>query len=178
MLRGADMMLKWTGGLAATLGLCVAMVGIGSAQSKPTQALTDKDRAEIRQLLDNYVTALDGCKATEYANLFTADGSFISGPRGTMTGHEKLESLVTTERHCQPGAASGGATSGSALGHAFNRVVIDATAEGATGKVYLPGRDPNSSGGHYEDRYVKTAGGWRFKSRTYLSPKEEVAAAQ
>jgi hypothetical protein len=166
-------MLKWNGGLITTLGLWVAMVGMASAQSKPTQTLTDKDRAEIRELSDHYVTALDGCKATEYANLFTADGSFISGPRGTMSGHEKLESLVTTERHCQPGA-----TASSAIGHAFSKVVIEPTAEGAMGKVYLPGRDPNSSGGHYEDRYVKTAGGWRFKSRTYLSPKEETASAQ
>ena len=99
-------MLKWNGGVTTTLGLWMAMVGMASAQSKPAPTLTDKDRAEIRQLSDSYVTALDGCKATEYANLFTADGSFISGPRGTMTGHEKLESLVTTERHCQPGATA------------------------------------------------------------------------
>jgi hypothetical protein len=25
--------------------------------------------------------------------------------------------------------------------------------------------------------YVKTGAGWRFKSRTYLSPKEETASA-
>jgi hypothetical protein len=166
-------MLKWIGGLTTTLGLSLTMVGMAAAQSKPAATLTDKDRAEIRLLSDRYVAALDGCRATEYANLFVADGSFISGPRGTMTGHEKLESLVTTERHCQPGA-----TPGSASGHAFSKVVIEPTAEGAMGKVYLPGRDPNTSGGHYEDRYVKTGGGWRFKSRTYLSPKEEVASAQ
>ena len=166
-------MSKWNSGLAVTLGLSVAMAGVGLAQEKTSKTLTEKDRAEIRQLSDRYVTALDGCKATEYANLFTADGSFISGPRGTMTGHEKLESLVTTERHCQPGA-----TAASAIGHAFSKVVIEPTSEGAVGKVYLPGRDPSSSGGHYEDRYVKTAGGWRIKSRTYLSPKEEVGSAQ
>jgi uncharacterized protein (TIGR02246 family) len=162
-------MSKWNGRLAATLGLLVAIAGTASAQGK---ALTDKDRAEIRQLSDKYVTALDGCKATEYAELFAADGSFISGPRGTMTGHEKLESLVTSERQCKPGATTGGAMS-----HAFSRVVIEPATEGAKGKVYLPGRDPNSSGGHYEDVYVKTAAGWRFKSRTYLSPKEEGEAA-
>jgi hypothetical protein len=136
------------------------------------QALTDTDRAAIRQLSDNYVTYLDGCKASEYAGLFTADGSFISGPRGTMTGREKLASLVTSEPYCKPGAAPRGA-----LSHAFSKIVIDATPEGASGKVYLPGRDPNSSGGHYEDRYVKTPDGWRFKSRTYLSPKEEQTGA-
>ena len=153
---------------ASILALGIAMAGAASAQT-----LTDKDRAEIRQLSDNYVTFLDGCKATEYANLFAADGSFISGPRGTMTGHEKLESLVTSEPFCKPNAAPrvGG------LSHAFSKVVIEPAAGGATGKVYLPGREPGGSGGHYEDVYVKTAGGWRFKTRTYLSPKEEAAAA-
>lgn len=158
-------MSKWT--LCLTLSLCAA----AAASAQSTKTLTDKDRAEIRQLSDNYVTFLDGCKAAEYASLFAADGSFISGPRGTMTGREKLESLVTSERFCQPGA-----TARSAMSHAFSKVVIEPSAEGASGKVYLPGREPNTSGGHYEDVYVKTAAGWKFKSRTYLSPKEEAAA--
>jgi hypothetical protein len=160
-------MSKWNYQLAAALGLSMAMAASASAQ---TRTLTDKDRMEIRQLSDQYVTFLDGCKAAEYASLFTADGSFISGPRGTMTGPEKLASLVTSERFCQPSA-----TARSAMSHAFSKVVIEPTAEGAMGKVYLPGRDANSSGGHYEDVYVKTSGGWKFKSRTYLSPKEETA---
>jgi hypothetical protein len=154
---------------ALLLGLCLSVAGAAYAQK--AKELSEKDRAEIRQLSDNYVTYLDGCKATEYANLFAADGSFISGPRGTMTGHEKLESLVTSERFCQPGA-----TARSAMSHAFSKIMIEPTADGASGKVYLPGREPNTSGGHYEDTYVKTAAGWRFKTRTYLSPKEETAA--
>ena len=151
------------------LGLCTAVAAAAYAQTGRT--LTDKDRAEIRQLSDSYVTALDGCKATEYANLFAAAGAFISGPRGTLAGHDKLEALVTSERHCQPNAAAR-----NSLGHAFHKVVIEATSDGASGKVYLPGGEPNTSGGHYEDVYVRTAGGWKFKSRTYLSPKEETAA--
>jgi hypothetical protein len=44
--------------------------------------------------------------------------------------------------------------------------VISATGDGgATGRAYL--RD---DGGHYEDVYVRSANGWRFKSRTYVSP--------
>ena len=96
----------------------------------------------------------------------------MSGPRGTMTGHEKLESLVTSEPFCKPNAAP----RANAMSHAFSKVVIEPAADGASGKVYLPGREPNTSGGHYEDVYVKTPAGWKFKSRTYLSPKEEAAA--
>jgi hypothetical protein len=89
-----------------------------------------------------------------------------------MTGQEKLESLVTSEPFCKPNAAP----RANAMSHAFSKVVIEPSADGASGKVYLPGREPNTSGGHYEDVYVKTPAGWKFKSRTYLSPKEEAAA--
>lgn len=156
---------------AVALVVGVVLLAAGASALAQTNTLTEQDRTAIRQLSDHYVMFLDGCKASEYAGLFTADGSFISGPRGTMTGPEKLASLVTSEPFCQPGAAPR-----SGMSHAFSRIAIDATPEGARGRVYLPGRDANSSGGHYEDRYVKTPDGWKFKSRTYLSPKEEQAA--
>ena len=38
------------------------------------------------------------------------------------------------------------------------------TAEGATGRAYL-----RNDGGHYDDVYVHSSGGWRFKSRTYVA---------
>lgn len=157
-------MSKWIVGL--TLGLCVTVSGAAFAQGAG-KTLTDKDREDIRQLSDNYVTYLDGCKAAEYAGLFAADGSFISGPRGTMTGREKLESLVTSEPFCKPNAAP----RANVMSHAFSKVVIEPAADGASGKVYLPGREPNTSGGHYEDVYVKTPAGWRFKSRNYTRSK-------
>ena len=51
--------------------------------------------------------------------------------------------------------------------------IIDPSPEGATGKEYLAVVDLSENGkpgvvhqgGHYEDVYVKTAQGWRFKSR-------------
>jgi hypothetical protein len=164
-------MSKWKYPVVLAVGVLLAAPGSAFSQAR---TLSDQDRSEIRQLSDHYVTFLDGCKASEYAHLFAADGAFISGPRGTMTGYEKLASLVTSERFCQPGAAPRAA----GMSHAFSKVVIDGTPDGAVGKVYLPGRDANTSGGHYEDRYVKTSDGWKFKSRTYLSPKEEQTAAQ
>ena len=154
------------------LWLCGVQVPAASVQAQSTP-LTAQDQAAIRKLSDDYVTFLDGCKASEYAGLFSADGSFVSGPRGTMTGPGKLASLVTSEPFCKPGAAPRTA----AMSHAFSNITIEATPEGARGKVYLPGRDAGTSGGHYEDRYVMTPSGWKFKSRTYLSPKEEQAAA-
>jgi hypothetical protein len=54
--------------------------------------------------------------------------------------------------------------------------VITATTEGVTGKSYLlaigVGGDPTKieRQGGYEDVYVKTPNGWRFKSRVHVFP--------
>jgi SnoaL-like protein len=47
-------------------------------------------------------------------------------------------------------------------------VVLAAQPDGtATGRAYL-----KNDGGRYEDVYVRSANGWRFKSRTYVAPGE------
>jgi SnoaL-like domain len=54
--------------------------------------------------------------------------------------------------------------------------VIEPTSDGAVGKEYLvqlrmgEGEKPNDvfGGGHYEDVYVKTTDGWRFKRRQFM----------
>ena len=52
-------------------------------------------------------------------------------------------------------------------------VVITATPEGATGKAVL-----RNDGGHYEDVYVRSGTGWRFKSRAYVAAAPAAEAAQ
>jgi uncharacterized protein (TIGR02246 family) len=162
-------MLNWTARgaivLAGSLCLCA---GAQAQQKKP---LTEADTAAIKQLSARYATALDSCKAGDYAEVFTPDGAFISGPRGTLSGRDQLEGLVRSERHCQSTPAS--STPAAAADHAVLDIAIEPTAEGATGKVRLPGKEPGTTNGHYDDVYVKTASGWRIKSRTYLSPREE-----
>lgn len=46
-------------------------------------------------------------------------------------------------------------------------VTIDATADGARGFALL-----DANVGAYVDTYVKTTLGWRFKSRSALTPQE------
>ena len=36
-----------------------------------------------------------------------------------------------------------------------------------------PGGEWSNTGGHYEDRYVKTTQGWKFKRREYIPMKSE-----
>src|SRR5262249_36022049 len=72
---------------------------------------------------------------------------------------------VQSERHCNDKSARRPSpTDGPTV------VVEPAPGGGATGKTISgPG------GGHYEDVYVKTPQGWRFKARSYISTQEEAA---
>jgi SnoaL-like domain len=150
--------------LALTLTMGLVVVGTTAAQEKRTGAptVTDQDRADIQELVAHYARALAGCAAEEYAGLFaTPDGYFASGPRGHVAGHEKLVALVRSERHCNE--------SGERRASNAPTVVVQATADGVTGKATV------GSAGHYEDVYVKTSQGWRFKARAFISAQEEAA---
>ena len=152
---------------------CLALFACGAlitARQDPT--LTAQDRAEIQELVARYQTALTTCASQEYASLFVPDGVFISddfrgkrhrelyGPNGgTLVGRAKLAELVDTEDFCidkSQRRASSAATAPA--------VVIVPAPGGAKGTVQLPDK------GRYEDEYVKTSDGWRFKVRKVVMP--------
>jgi hypothetical protein len=160
--------------LAAVVGL-VMLPGVAGAQAQPSRGssvLTDKDRAEIRDLVARYARALGSCAADDYANLFTPDGTFTSddfrgakhrelyGQRGTLRGREQLVQLVRTEEFCLEGRPRETAASNRPT----PTVDIRPSAEGARGSA------PIGADGRYDDVYVKTPEGWRFKSRTVTMP--------
>ncbi len=116
----------------------------------------------------------------DYADVFTPDGVFIDnnsdegfskGGRVLAQGRDKLAELV------------GGGSKGCKTkliwtdwSHIMTNHVITASPEGATGRIYLlqlgikgPGSIERHGG--YEDVYVKTAAGWRIKSRTHVRNK-------
>jgi ankyrin repeat protein len=139
--------------------------------------LTAHDRAEILQLLAHYTTALQSCAAQEYAELFTPDGVFISddfrgarhrelyGKSATLVGRAKLIELVNTEEFClHPEARAARASAASNSARPPVTAVIEPAADGAKGTVAFAGN------GRYEDLYVKTADGWRLKSRRVFMP--------
>ena len=155
---------SWTGGYAQS-------AGSGAGPVSPV------DRAAIEQLLASYNRALSGCASAQYAELFTPDGTFTSddfrgathrrlyGKTATLSGHDRLVELVDTEEFClnpqQRAARAGGR--GSEVGP-FANLTLEATAEGIRGVL------PLGNGGRYEDLYVKTADGWKFRSRKVVMP--------
>ena len=100
------------------------------------------------------------------ADLFTPDAIF----RGRLVlfsqGRDAIAALARGRR--------GGATLRTS--HFSTNHIIEPSPEGAIGKQYLVvlniGEDGRPSsinqGGHYDDVYVKTPKGWRFKLRNYM----------
>ena len=129
---------------------------------------TPDDRSAIQALVTGYAQALGGCRAEEFADLFAPDiGSFASGFRGLIVGRERLIALVQSERHCI--ATAGSAPIARPGGANGPTVAIEVTATAVRGIADLGGA------GQYQDEYVKTPKGWRFLSRTVLTPAEKAA---
>jgi hypothetical protein len=179
-------MRKWTASLTFALTVGLVLVGVAQAQkggkaaAKPT-TLTPQDYLEIRQLVARYAYAVDtgADNGGVYASLFASDGAFLDRAGRATTGFENLAALARRNTRGQQSAF-----------HFIMNHVIEPSAGGATGKEYLvqlrmgEGERPNDifGGGHYEDIYVKTPDGWRFKQRQFLPserpPPRQPAAAR
>jgi len=130
-------------------------------------ALTALDYVEIQRLVASYGHALDNGFAQAdngpaYAGLFTPDGVAFR----RLQGAGPLSAIARAQPHGPHYAR-----------HFLTNVTIAPSPEGATGEQYLVVIDPPEGGkpgrlflgGHYEDIYVKTADGWRYKSRTLFN---------
>jgi len=151
-------------GLMALVSTVTIAPAFAQTQRAVPPPFTDRDRAEIQELVTRYARALSACSAEEYADLFApGTGSFASGVRGDIVGRDKLIALVQSEPHCAT------TSPGRSPGTIGPTVVVESSAAGVTGRANL------GNAGHYDDVYVKTAKGWRFQSRNVITPKEEAA---
>ena len=156
--------------LAVLMGLLLGRVPWLSAQPGPpprdpqrggveqhARALSTQDYIDIQQLYARYYTAIDSGKGEAWADTFVPDGVF-----NELKGRDALVNLVHDYYR------NGG---GNTRRHWHTNLVITATAEGATGSVYLMQVDVKArppviySHSHYDDVLVKTPRGWLFKSR-------------
>jgi hypothetical protein len=179
-------MLKWKTAVVAA-GLSVALLGGVEARQQASQstdkpiALTAQDYVDIYQLLHRYMFFLDSCEVSnngyDFADLFTPDGYFITtnssrpGTPGRWEGREALARLAgrQPDGSCSPGRVRGL----TEQIHLNMGAIIDPTSDGAIGRSYLlmieGPASPIRYAGWYEDVYVKTAAGWRFKSRNHVT---------
>ena len=132
--------------------------------------LTPQDYIDIQQLVSSYPYGLDGNtnNGESYANLF-APGAVFGRPR--TEGHDNLAALANTQPH---GAQY--------TRHFITNHVIEPSPGGAIGREYAviidigEGGKPSgiALGGRYDDEYVKTPSGWKFKSRTFIQSRVDV----
>ena len=153
----------------ATWMLIAAMTAVGSyaaiSAQKAEPTLTAEDYVAIQQLVARYSHALDtgADNGYMYADLYTPDGNF-----GKTQGRDELAKL-----------ARGGRRGPMNVRNMGTFEVIKPSPEGARGHVYMQAinfgerdkKTPTETDhfGRYEDVFVKTPDGWRFKSRTYIN---------
>jgi ketosteroid isomerase-like protein len=147
----------------------VLAAALGTAAAAAAE-LAAADYTPIQQLYARYNTAIDRGDADAWADTFTADGVFASN----FKGREALKGFENDWRTSPQ-------MNGAARRHFAADLVITPSAEGATATVSAILVDlstrPASIANFvsYNDVLVKTAQGWRFKSRA-VAPQTAPAA--
>lgn len=168
---------------SGVLSLTLLAAAAVAAQER-AGTLSTQDYIDIEQLAARYIYAVEECSngGYDYADLYTDDGEFgVSVAWGAAPEDWRFRA---TGRDALAAAAGGGPDGcrppetllGYGIRHVITAHVITPTASGATGRSTLlaigVGGDPTTieHQGGYEDVYVKTADGWRFKSRVHVFP--------
>ena len=158
---------------------CLLLVLSDRAAAAPQRgpAMTAMDYIEIQQLVNRLNFALDYCTngGKDFADLFIDSGQFvIDTSDGKPTVRRTRDELIALAGG--PDCASRTSPPSSYILHLAESLVIEPTADGARGKSYAI--YPSSKGkyfreevagqlGIYHDEYVRTPGGWRFRSRRH-----------
>jgi hypothetical protein len=152
------------------IGLVAAFVTIlGFVRIADAEGLSTQDYIEIEQLYATYNHAIDSGDAEAWAATFTADGTFQR-----FTGKDQLVGFIQQWKEKMNGANRR---------HWNTNLRILPSSDGATASVFLMlldvGTKPVSivSTGMYNDTLVKTAAGWRFKTRTVKGDAPPAPAA-
>ena len=161
--------------LFVVVGIALAALGVVQARQTPGRGpatLTGVDYAEIQRIYARYAQGYDLCaeQGMAWARVFTPDGVFVAGGR-VIEGRQKLAEFAK----CPDGVAR------RPTQHWMSNPLITPSAEGATGSAYVMQVntiDPklSTSGGRYEDVFVKGPEGWAIKKRTYIPPTRPAAA--
>src|SRR5215217_2388646 len=141
---------------ALAVAALLSSSSLASAQPAAPQTMTAQDLVDIQQLYAKYNWSLDSGDSEGYASTFTPDGVFNNN-----AGHDAIVKFADTFH----------AGLGAHVRHWNTNLLIQPSAAGATGQVYLVlvdfGTKPASivTSASYSDELVKTPQGWRFKKR-------------
>ena len=159
------------------VGIALAAFGVAQARQTPSRepgTLTGVDYAEIQRLYARYAQGFDLCgeQGLAWARVFTPDGVFVAGGR-VIEGRQKLAEFAK----CPDGLTI------RPTQHWMSNPLITPTPGGATGSAYVMqvnALDPklSTSGGRYEDVFVKGPEGWAIKKRTYIPAARPAASTK
>ena len=149
-----------------TAAAVAAVLGAGFIYSQDDAGaagtLSGADIAEIQQLYARYNQGLDFKDKELFLSAFAADAVYTTGGGEVYEGTAGLTEWVTPLLEN---------TGGGAVTHNNTSILITPTADGARGRGYwmlmnVAEREPVPIfSGYYTDTFVKTADGWRIKTR-------------
>lgn len=154
--------------MSRLFGLVTAAVTIlGFTSVACAEALSTQDYIDIEQLYSTYNHAIDSGDAEAWAGTFTAEGTF-----NKFTGHDQLVGFIQTWKEKM---------NGGNRRHWNTNLRIVPSKDGASASVFLMLVDVQTKSivatGMYDDTLVKTANGWRFKTRATKMDAAPPAAA-
>jgi len=162
--------------LYLSVALCLVSISVVAQGAATPAALTAMDHIEIQQLNAAYARYIDTGEENgeAWARLFTQDGVFTRQAKDRYAGRQQLAELARVTGRGPHYVA-----------HFLTNLLVKAAPGGAVGSAYcmvvrfpddkMGDADPRptvpGAGCRYDDVYVKTAEGWKFKSRTVVVSK-------
>lgn len=149
------------------VGAAVGATWASAQQRKPAShvLLPPEDYNEIQQLYGLYARSVDPGSRRDASWLFAQDGVFKPNEQ-TFTGQKELKDwFLQLQKRFSHGTRH----------FSTSYVIIGTPDGGARGSAYMMTVEQKGEGkpvevtgfGKYEDRFVKTPDGWRFKERIY-----------
>jgi len=150
--------------------VAAAVTIMGFTRVAWAEGLSAQDYIDIEQLYATYNHAIDSGDGEAWAATFTPDGTF-----NKFTGHDQLVGFIKRRKE---------EMNGGNRRHWNTNLRIVPSKDGATASVFLMLVDVSTKSivatGMYNDTLVKTATGWRFKTRATkmdAAPPAPAAAA-
>jgi hypothetical protein len=122
-----------------------------------------EEKEAIRELMSAYCFYVDNGEFGKFADLFTADGLFETGPLGKLRGRKAIHDFIAAH---VPRAGEGPARKHCTMNHLIR---VNGDEAHADSYVVVLRESENeiiaSLAGRYEDQLVKENGEWHFKVR-------------